>query len=404
MALPPTLPLLEPSAEYWSSVQKHWTDSVGMGAEARQLARMEVLRPFLQEAIRELAIRHHLMADVAGLHTQLYMMLSQRETLPSSPTMLRYHVASLALRMVKEESSVLASRLDDPMAPWHAFRTRVNQLRRSFRAYFFAFLPKHSLAPMLFEKPRRDPSKYWVQLWDSLTDGIPGGGIPSEWAQIRDNYQPTPIPGAFANRGGGLIAPARDWKEVLAKPLLQAAALIESRRPGLMPLYLSREALPDSPAEFAAKLDLELRDFGGVVNDKAFENILQRLTQIQHESSISSLGISPLSLLEFALEEGASKYRVALLQGAILDRQGASGESSMAFFRMLQESNTRKQIGTSLMNLAVNAFAQGKYSEASSLAWEAVEYSPETILIRKNAIGIQEAIWSLEESASENGK
>jgi len=384
MALPPTLPLLEPSAEHWSSVQQHWTDSVEMSAEARQLARMEILRPFLQEAIRELAIRHHLLADAASLHTRLCMTLSQRPALPSSSTMLRFHVASLALRMVKEESSVLVSRLDDPMAPWHAFRTRVNQLRRSFRAYFFAFLPKHSLAPMLFEKPRREPSKHWVTLWDNLTDGIPGGGIPSEWAQIRDNYQPTPIPGAFANRGGGLIAPARDWKEILAKPLLQAGALIESRRPGRRKLSLPKRLLPSSPVLFGLQLESDLQRLGGVPkSEPVLQEAISRLVALSKGIAPSELGLDPLDLVRLSGLISRKRHTASVIEGAILDRHGLDEESYFALHRGLQQANGRSEIGMALMNLAVHAFWRD-LSVAQSIIAEARSYAPDSKLILKN--------------------
>lgn len=393
MALPPTLPLLEPSAEHWSSVQQHWTDSVEMGAEARQLARMDILRPFLQEAIRELAIRHHLLADDTGLHTRLCMQLSQRPALPSSAMLFRYHVASLALRVVKDESSSPASRLDDPMAPWHAFRMRVNQMRRSFRAYFFAFLPKHTLAPMLFEEPRREPSKHWVKLWDKLTDGIPGGGIPSEWAQIRDNYQPTPIPGAFANRGGGLIAPARDWKKVLAKPLLQAAALIESRRPGLVPLYFSSDLLPDSAMDFVKRFESHLPGrMEQLSGDPKLKALAESLRQLGSGGNELDFQIEPLDVLAIARDEGADPYKTALLQGAFLDRQGSTSSSRLALSRMLQSASTKEEIGLALTNLAVNAFSAENYEDSLGYISEALLYAPWKKSIRMNAERIRFAI------------
>lgn len=393
MALPPTLPLLEPSAEHWSSVQQHWTDSVGTDAEARLLGRFELLRPYLQEAVRELAVRHYLLMDEPALMTRLALVLAQRTSLPSNATIFRYHVASLALWMVKEESLVRLSRLDDPMAPWHALRGRVNQLRRSFRAYFLAFLPKHSFAPMLFEKPRRQPSKHWVSLWDSLTDGIPGGGIPSEWTDVRDSYSPVIVPGAFANRGGGLIAPARDWKEILAKPLLQAAALIESRRPGLMPLYFSSDLLPNSAVEFARRFRNNFPNSRDQFSsDTQLKSLVESLRQIEGSGKEVDLQIDPLQILELAKAEGASPYKTALLQGAILDRQGSTSNSRFALSRMLQSASSREEIGLALTNLAVNAFSAGDYESSLSHISEALQYAPWKKSIRMNAERIRTAI------------
>lgn len=382
MTRPPTLPLLAPGEAEWTEVQRVWA-----GTEETE-KRLEVLRPFLAEAIRSLAIKQDLLLDEVWATLLAGTRAAKRSSLPSNPKILQLHLASTVLRVAADERSALNSRLHDPMAAWHAFRQRVNRLRRSFRRYLLASLPRHSVMPFLDVRPRREPTAHWVRLWDKLVEGIPDGCLPREWCMIRATAESDVLKveqEILLTPGHGL-APRRDWKELLARPLHRAAALLESRRPAKIDLILPKGVIPERPKEFAQEFLDGLDPYGDLPNG---DDDLDAAMDLMRRLANPSVGgiekeISATDLARLAENLGFSKFKSGMLVGTSIERRGDFFSAYWEFARGLKESSSRSQTAAALNNLSIQAFLIGRVAESLNLCREALRYNPDSVLARRN--------------------
>jgi hypothetical protein len=391
MTRPPTLPLLAPGEAEWTEVQRVWR-----GTDEAE-ARLQVLRPFLAEAIRSLAIKQDLLLDEAWASLLAGIRVVKRNTLPSDPRLLQLHLSSMVLRVNAEEQEALNSRLHDPMVAWHAFRHRVNRLRRSFRRYLLASLPRHALLPSQDVIARRQPTRFWTRLWDELVDGIPTGCLPREWCMVREaaeTEQPPIAPSSLLVPGHGL-SPRRDWKELLARPLHRAAALLESRRPAKVDLVLPKGVIPDRPRKFAQEFLDGLAPYGdlpkGEGNLEAAMDLMQRLANPMPE--VSRRRANPLELCQLSERFGFSRFKGSMLSGTILERMGEVEESLSEFSLGLGWASERKLVAEAMANMAVRLHLLNKREEAKSLIREAYQYCPDSWFVKRNLEGLF-AIWA----------
>jgi hypothetical protein len=382
MTRPPTLPLLAPGEAEWAEMQRVWR-----GTDEAE-ARLQVLRPFLAEAIRSIAIKQDLLLDEAWASLLAGIRVVKRNTLPSDPRLFQLHLSSMVLRVNAEEQGALTSRLHDPMVAWHAFRHRVNRLRRSFRRYLLASLPRHALLPSQDVIARRQPTRFWTRLWDELVDGIPKGCLPREWCMVREAAeadQPQVASSSLLVPGHGL-SPRRDWKELLARPLHRAAALLESRRPAKVDLILPKGVIPDRPRKFAQEFLDGLAPYGDLPKGdgdlEAAMDLMKRLANPSIEASTD--GPSILLLAQLAEEHGFSKFKSLMFTGTAIERAGDFQASYWDFSRGLSEAVERRQAAVALNNLSIQAFMMGSVGESLSLCREGLRYNPTSPLALGN--------------------
>ena len=318
---------------------------------------------------------------------------SAMERLPKDQETFEVWLDSSILRWVREAKESRQSSLGDPMAPWVEFRRRVNSLRKSFRTYFFAFLPRSMCGQVTPGWAGRNPGWNWAQLWDRLAEGIPASCLPSEWQEIRNDVeQPVRVTQDAEFPVPGILQPKDFWRERLAKPLFGAALLVESRRPSWIRFHADPEALPNSATAHGKFLRETLLDLGGIPKGEgSFEEMLRGI--LEWESGVVNLSSqAPSALLLASQELGYQAFEVESYLGAIAERSSQPLEANRRFQRSLSEANGHEDISTALSNLAARALVGGDYGQAIRWSEEALRFDGSNEMARWN---LKEAICAL---------
>jgi hypothetical protein len=385
MSSPPSLPQLPWSNGEWEQCRLTW-QAAEQEAPARRLQRRHhLLRPLLQEALRSLAARHYLLFDDASLRFDAVLHLEDRSSLPEQQAVCQIHLESIFLKLIKRDERAKLSDLRDPMAPWHALRLRVNDERRSFRRYFLAFLPRFKNSTAVEREPTREPNQYWAELWERLTADIPAGCIPTSWHAVR-KLVPEEAIEVETDYGNRLfLPPKRDWKELLAKPLHRAAALMESRRPGLIGLHLPDGVIPESPQRFAEELQRTVDRIGGIPNsDECLRAAIEQTLEWQSKPAPRAYSICPTQLIGQAEELGFDRLKSKSLLGVAQIRSNQPESARLSLEKSLVSCTSNLEIAVVLANIAGLLLSQDDLTEAYSFASQAIAYCPASKIARRN--------------------
>ena len=382
MSSPPSLPQLPWSSKEWEQCRRAWQAAEQELPTRRLQQRHRLLRPLLQEALRSLATRHDLLFDNASLHFDAILHLGERPSLPEQQMVCQIHLESIFLKLIKHDERARLSDLRDPMTPWHALRLRVNEERRSFRHYFLAFLPRFENSTAVERKPARKPNQHWAKLWERLTVDIPAGCIPSSWHAVRE-LVPDEVIEVETDYGNRLfLPPKRDWKELLARPLFQAAALVESRRPGLQRFSAASGTIPENVPEFVAAIRQILQRTGGIPQSDS--DLQEALEQILALPNGSAKHIDPMLMSTVAQRLGHSSFEAILQKSSILGRKGETRQAIWQAYSGLQHAQGPKEIAIALANISAHHIIRDDASLAIEKAKEAIVYNPFSSMSRAN--------------------
>jgi|FLOH01.1.fsa_nt_gi tetratricopeptide (TPR) repeat protein len=378
---PPSPQMPAPSTE-WPQYRNTWEAS--LKAEEPFSVRHRVLLPYIQEALRNLTVRHYLLADEASARIEALQYLEERGRLPESFVAFRILLESALLRFIKMSASSITSDLRDPLAPWHSFRIQVNAERRSFRRYLLAFLPQLGITHPTGTTASRPPGKHWAELWDRLTECIPEACIPSAWREVRAAVRKL-AQEQFDFESDLVIPPQRDWKALLAGPLFQAGAVVEARRPGAAHLILPIGALPEDPKRFALDLEAKLQRYGGIPKaDPMLKAALEEIASWQTSSVTSATSIASSEMLILAEYMGYSAVRSQTLRSAIEVRANRLQQARTLMEQSLARCTSPSQVGMVLGNISGLLIAEGDYETALHYAQQALQYSPASKVARFN--------------------
>ena len=382
MSSPPSLPQFPRSSGEWERCRLAWQATEQEAPASRLQQRHHLLRPLLQEALRSVAARHCLLFDDASLRLEAVLRLEGLSNLPEHQVVCKIHLESIFLNLIKCDERTRLSDLRDPMAAWHALRLRINQERRSFRRYFLAFLPRFEDATAVERKPAREPNQHWAKLWERLTADIPAGCIPSSWRAVRE-LVPEEVIEVETDYGNRIyLPPKRDWKELLARPLFQAAALVESRRPGLQRFSSASGTIPENVPEFVAAIRQILQRTGGIPQSDS--DLQETLEQILALPNGSAKHIDPMLMSTVAQRLGHSSFEATLQKSSILGRKGETQQAIWQAYSGLQHARGAKEIAIALANISAHHIIRDDASLAIEKAKEALVYNPFSSMSRAN--------------------
>jgi len=400
MATPSPLPSdLDPS-EVWSNVRVQWQGLDPAGPNFTEES-YELFRPYIMDAARRVGLNFSYLLHESDIVVRIMPLLAKKEELPSKIEFFRIFLDSAILRITHTAQDVRFCDLRDPLAPWVEFCNRVNRLRPSFRRYLLVFLPFSEMVPSMPGIEIRKPGTNWTGLWDSLTDGIPLGCLPKSWVETRASAMDAKK--SVAEYESVLILPNKSISKQLGEILHRAAGLAESNRIGRTALELPKGVIPENPVAFSKELQELLKSSGGMPQDDSnLEAALNSILNLNNGLQDSIFLMQPESLLDCSEEVGFDAFKTFMLRGSILDRSGNSDGALWQFHKGIRAAGSRKQIGQSLANLAIQAFVARDNHRARYWIAEAWKYSPNCSFVASCKTYIQQALKNPEDQRGEN--
>lgn len=356
-------------------------------------ALFDLIRPMVLDAMRRVGLGFAYLLPEHDLPLVLAAKASAMDSLPKDQETFEIWLDSSILRWMRDAKESKLSSLRDPMAPWVEFRRRVNSLRKSFRTYFLAFLPRTMGGQATPGWAGRNPNWHWAQLWDRLTDEIPASCLPTEWQEVRNGIeQPVKVARCFEPHCPGILKPKDFWRERFATPIFGAALLIESRRPSWIRFHGDPEVMPASATQHGKTLRETLLGLGGIPKGGgALEEMVRGI--LEWESGVVDLSShNPSELLLASQELGYQPFEVETYLGAIAERSSHPLEANRHFQKSLSEAKSHADISTALSNLAARALVSGDYSQAIRWSEEALQYDGSNEMARWN---LKEAVRAL---------
>jgi len=308
-------------------------------------------QPWLEGAIESLGRRHSLLTDFSSALPAFQQALSVLPQLPESSIGFTIWVESLTLRHFKAEAEEDMVPLQAPNAPWGGFRRRFNLLPRKARIRVLQSLPLSNLAPRAI-KESLAPDAEWVELWGSVSSGVPANSMPVEWHR----FLPAEDHDDFACPN---IVLSRDSKQASQEPLgrwlFRAAAVQEQQRTdaGNYELILPSWVLPKRPDLLLKELDGIMHRLGGIPEDEQLQKVIGSLRHLYNPFEGSEIvAPTPREILSLARDWHGKDAHVEGLAGISSLRSGNPEEARMAYMRLLNKATDRKDVALALANLA----------------------------------------------------
>ncbi|MDA1114815.1 MAG: hypothetical protein O3A95_11030 [Planctomycetota bacterium] len=400
MASPSPLPSSLDSSQVWQNVRLQWRNLDSASSDFLERS-YQLVRPYVLDAVRRVGLNYCYLLQESDVVVRLMPQLAAKEELPSRFELFRIFLDSSILRITHTDLDALTCDLRDPLAPWVDFRQRVNGLRRSFRRYFFAFLPSSELAPTVPGIQARKPGSKWTDLWDSLTESIPAGCLPEGWQETRASAVVNSEPVFFT--ASNLLLPRTNVSEQLGEILHRAAGLAESNRVGRTKLELPKGVIPRDAVAFSVELQSLLNSSGGMPqSDPALKAALNSILDLRLGDKNCILKMKPEALVDCSEEAGFNPFKTFMLRGSILDRAGDSNRALWEFHKGVRAAGSRKQIGQSLANLAIQALVVRDFARAKSWILEAWQYSPDCSFVASCKTYIELSLATQDNQRGEN--
>lgn len=389
MSLPPhsSQPDL-PSVQTWADLQRCFNAWQADGMSSGPLCLVQFLaasQPWIERSLTAVGTRHTLIADLGQMLAGLQGAVSELGSLPESSSHFGIWMDSLALRLLKREAEEKVSEIHIPNAPWHGFRHRFNLLERANRQRLLQSLPTTSQAPSV-AGPTLAPDAHWVELWESVSSGVPAAAMPAEWHRFlpSDEEEDLGCPNIILSRESERhsLAPLGRW-------LFRAAAVQEKTREdaGNYELFLPSWVIPKRPEMLLKELNGIMDRLGGMPNDDQLQGILGSLSH--HYSPFEGSIIAAPStreILALAREWGGKDAHIEGLAGISSLRSGSPDEARMAYSRLLNKATDRKDVALALANLGgLDIVSPEGAQTADTLLREALKLNPWSA-VAKNGI------------------
>lgn len=350
LSITPTLP----SEHAWRDLQQRFGAWQADGLTGGPQCLVELLaagQPWVECALANAGRRHHLIADLGQLLPGFQRAISELQKLPESPQVFAIWMDSLALRLLKVESRENVVPIHIPNAPWHGFRRRFNSLAPSARLRVLQTLPVTSQAPKLSTETLA-PDAEWVELWESISSGVPTASMPSEWLRFlpADEDEEIGCPNIILSRERKQHA-----LEPLGRWLFRAAAVEEqqSENAGNFELFLPSWVIPKRPDLLLKELDGIVDRLGGLPGEEQLQELVGSLRH-HYQPFEKSIIAAPTTreILALAREWGGKDAHIEGLAGISSLRSGNAEEARMAYSRLLNKATDRKDVALALANLA----------------------------------------------------
>lgn len=393
---PFTLPLLRLSDARWEEVQLKWICSFDLDESARLSNQFQLVQPWVAESCRKLFVSLGLLVDQSSAGISAISELTKRRCLPTNPEMFQARVDSLVLRAIQDERQKKSCDYGDAMAPWHGFRSLLNNQPKEKRQFLLRHLPWPGLGSE-FDFPKELPNSDWAELWDDLAEGVPLGCFPSQWITVRDSL------GRRANLRKPWssyypvesIASSQDEAALsLANQIFRAGVLMESKLLDGRRLYVNEGLIPDSIRDFSKIVHQLVGRFGGFPQSGSFlGQLLREICSWSQESSGIDWSIfDPIEVLSCAEELGCPSFKIRMIEGGSLSRRGEIDKSFDVIEDGLRCSTSRKEVAVALTNLSVTAYFSGQFDHSLSLVNEALQYNPTSAFAKFNKFAIRHNI------------
>lgn len=343
-----------PSEHTWLEMQNRFgawqTDGLAGGPQCL----VELLaagQPWIEFALGSVGARHHLIADLGQVLPGFQRAISELKKLPESPAVFAIWMESLALRLLKVEAGEDVVPIHIPNAPWHGFRRRFNLLAAGARLRVLQTLPATSQAPQIATATLA-PDAEWVELWESISSGLPTASMPPEWHRFlpADEDEEISCPNIILSRER-----KQHSLEPLGRWLFRAASVQEKERTdaGNFELFLPSWVIPKRPELLLKDLDGIVDRLGGMPGEKKLQEIIGSLSHHYQPFEQSPIVVpTTREILALAREWGGKDAHVEGLAGISSLRSGNPEEARMAYSRLLNKATGRKDVALALANLA----------------------------------------------------
>jgi tetratricopeptide (TPR) repeat protein len=348
----PTLPTL-PSEQTWQNLQHCFNVWQAEGLSSGPASLVQLLaagQPWVECSLTTVGQRHSLLADLGQLLPGFQRAISELVKLPDSAEMFAIWMDSLALRLLKSEAEEQIVSIHIPNAPWHGFRRRFNLLGRPERQRLLQTLPTTSQAPKIPVESLA-PDAQWVELWESVSSGIPADSMPTEWHRFlpADDDEELGCPNIILSRES-----KQHSLEPLGRWLFRAAAVQEKSRTdaGNFELFLPSWVIPKRPDLLLKELDGVVDRLGGLPGEEQLQEILGSLRHHYNPFEDSIIAApNTREILALAREWGGKDAHIEGLAGISSLRSGNADEARMAYSRLLNRATNRKDVALALANL-----------------------------------------------------
>ena len=345
----PTLP----SEQTWLNLQHCFNAWQADGLSSGPACLVQLLaagQPWVECSLIVVGQRHSLLTDLGQLLPGFQRAISELQKLPESSEIFSLWMDSLTLRLLKSEAEEDSVSLHIPNAPWHGFRRRFNLLERPKRQRLLQTLPATSLAPKISIETLA-PDAQWVELWESVSSGVPSASMPTEWHRFlpADDDEELGCPNIILSRES-----EEHSLEPLGRWLFRAAAVQERARTdaGNFELFLPSWVIPKRPDLLLKELDGIVNRLGGMPGEEQLQEIIGSLRH-HYNPFEDSIIAAPTTreILALARQWGGKDAHIEGLAGISSLRSGSADEARMAYSRLLNKATDRKDVALALANL-----------------------------------------------------
>ncbi len=387
----------------WRDLQQRFAAWQAGGLAGGPQCLVELLaanQPWIESGLDNVGKRFCLLVDLGQMLPGFQRAIAEMQELPESQDVFGIWIDSLALRLLKVEAAEEIVPIQIQNAPWHGFRRRFNQLERSERKRLLQTLPATSRTPIIPAQTLA-PDSEWVQLWESVSSGVPTWAMPPEWHRFMpaDDEEDFVCPNIILSRES-----ERHSLEPLGRWLFRAAAVQEDNREDAGPfeLLLPSWVIPKRPDMLLKELDGIADRLGGLPSDDKLQGIIKSLQHHYHpfESSVIATPTTR-EILAVARGWGGKDSHLEGLAGISSLRSGSPDEARMAYTRLLNKSTDRKDVALALANLAgLDLVTPEGIRNCEALLTEALKLNPWSTVARNGMALLQKRLLHQESEGS----